>query len=261
MYRLLVADIDGTLLGPTHRIEPEAFQAVSLARANGLEVTLATGRAYPATLWVAKALGIVAPFVCAGGATICDTQGRVWRDLTLGPVVIREVIASLPAEVDVVAFTHQKAFASSASESVNRYSSALGMEFEVTCPLIVADQGVRVLAVRGKPEVIGALSQQLMQGYSDVAEVERVLPHMVEIRAKGASKRDGLHHLVQVLEVPMEEVIAVGDGLGDVGMVASAGFGVAVANSCEPLKACARYVARNPHYLGVLEAVKLLCAS
>lgn len=258
MYRLLVADIDGTLLGPSHVLEPEAIEAVALARANGLEVTLATGRAYPAAVWVAKALGIAAPFVCAGGATICDAQGRVWRDLQLDPKTASELLAQLPAGVEVVAFTHDRAFASGTSESISRYSSALRMEFEVARIESVLTYGVRVLALRGKPELMEALAHDLRRDYCQVAEVEHVLPHMVEVRGKGATKKEALYHLAGLLEIPIQEVIAIGDGLSDVEMIATAGFGVAVANSCEAVKACARYVTKAPHYLGVLETVKFL---
>ncbi|MGH2404122.1 MAG: HAD family hydrolase, partial [bacterium] len=46
-YRLLVADIDGTLVNERREITPPVRAAVAEAQARGVRVCLATGRIWP----------------------------------------------------------------------------------------------------------------------------------------------------------------------------------------------------------------------
>src|ERR1700741_3138072 len=68
--RLIVIDIDGTLLNPEKEITPRTRAAIKAAQDAGIVVTLATGRRYYNTRPVAEDLGLEIPLIlCDGGAS------------------------------------------------------------------------------------------------------------------------------------------------------------------------------------------------
>ena len=53
-YKLLALDLDGTTLGPNLNIDPAVSKAIAAAQAQGVRVTIATGRMFGSTVPYAK---------------------------------------------------------------------------------------------------------------------------------------------------------------------------------------------------------------
>lgn len=89
--RLLVLDIDGTLLNSAKKISPRTRAAVGAARARGVRLVLATGRRYPSTRPVAEDLGGFVPLVLHNGALVME-RGEVLRCRPLGRELAAETV-------------------------------------------------------------------------------------------------------------------------------------------------------------------------
>ena len=74
--KLLVIDIDGTLLDPHRQITPQTRAAVQAAQAANVIVTLATGRGYSNSFQIANELGIAIPVITYDGALILHHPDR-----------------------------------------------------------------------------------------------------------------------------------------------------------------------------------------
>lgn len=91
-----------------------------------------------------------------------------------------------------------------------------------------------------------------------------VVAHVDAIDAmqNGLSKQVGLEVLCKRLNVPLEEMIAFGDGMNDFEMLSCVGYPVAVANAEEKIKEVVRerdgYIAEQEYGKGVLEAVNFI---
>jgi hydroxymethylpyrimidine pyrophosphatase-like HAD family hydrolase len=77
----------------------------------------------------------------------------------------------------------------------------------------------------------------------------------VNILASEVSKGEALKVLVSYLEVPLDRVMAIGDGENDIPMLALAGFSVAMANAPEEVKTAADHVTLDIEHDGVAAAV------
>src|SRR5215213_1290921 len=75
-YRMLVLDIDGTLVNSRDELTPATGAAICRARDAGIEVVLATGRRYSRTLPLVAPLGIELPLITASGALIKHPHGH-----------------------------------------------------------------------------------------------------------------------------------------------------------------------------------------
>ncbi|MBI3081082.1 MAG: HAD family phosphatase, partial [candidate division NC10 bacterium] len=71
-YRLIAADVDGTLVDDRRRIPPAVREAVAEARASGCRLTLATGRMYASVLPFAEAVRTDAPLILYNGAALVE---------------------------------------------------------------------------------------------------------------------------------------------------------------------------------------------
>src|SRR5437879_9995475 len=72
-YRLLVLDVDGTLLDSAHILRPRVANAVRSAQTAGLTVALATGKLLSSVQPLLDAMGVRGPQIVLNGAAIQDT--------------------------------------------------------------------------------------------------------------------------------------------------------------------------------------------
>jgi hypothetical protein len=78
--------------------------------------------------------------------------------------------------------------------------------------------------------------------------------HLVDILAPGVSKASALKLLVARADLTMKEVIAFGDGDGDIEMLSQCGLGVAMGNASEAVKAAAHWITASNDEDGVAVA-------
>jgi Cof subfamily protein (haloacid dehalogenase superfamily) len=93
MIKLLALDLDGTVLDSRGRISPENKHAIKTAEANGVLVTIATGRRFRDCRPVGLELELNAPLITHNGALLKygETLESVWYSL-LSPDTAEEVI-------------------------------------------------------------------------------------------------------------------------------------------------------------------------
>ena len=98
-FKLLALDLDGTLVGPDSLVSEPNRQAISMARAAGLAVCLATGRSYPESRGIWGQLRLQAPhepIVTVGGAMVCQSDtGRTLYHRSIDRDVARRFGAAM----------------------------------------------------------------------------------------------------------------------------------------------------------------------
>lgn len=77
----------------------------------------------------------------------------------------------------------------------------------------------------------------------------------LELTAQGVEKGQCLAHLAQNLNLPMEQIIAVGDADNDESMIREAGFGVAMGNANENIKGLADIIVADNDHGGCAQAI------
>ena len=73
-YRVLVLDLDGTTLNGDGELEERDIAAAHALKAAGVHVTIATGRLFTGTQWVAEALGVEGTIAVMNGSELIDAQ-------------------------------------------------------------------------------------------------------------------------------------------------------------------------------------------
>ena len=97
-YKLLVFDIDGTLVGPSHILDPYTRDILLKLRDLGIHITLATGKNLPATKQIADDLEIELPLVLSNGSIIETRYGKINAKSVLPFDVTKRVVEICEAE-------------------------------------------------------------------------------------------------------------------------------------------------------------------
>ena len=253
--RMLVIDIDGTLLNPDGIISPATRAAVRAAQQAGILVTLATARRYCNTWQIADELGLHIPLILYDGAMIVEhPQGTILYRETLDagiaqqavdilvrhgaqPVVhpdtgLDEQIWTGPAEFDNLWL---EAYFTVFLDMVHR------MPYAQLC--VGQPDPLRVVAFDSE-ETIASVSPEIAAlncSWTSIKRGNYGSAELVVMRA-GCSKASGMAALARHFDVPLKQVMALGDNNNDREMLRRAGWGVAMGQAPQAVKAAARAV-------------------
>jgi hypothetical protein len=258
--RLIVSDLDGTLLSPDHRLTDTVREAVRRFVHSGGLFTIATGRFAPSVQPIVEALSIDIPYILCNGAVIADRR-RIWAASSL-PV---EELAPFLAEADrqgvaVLLFQETGANAFRRTRDVELFEQKEG----ITCRLVNPAEEWRGGPVQkalliGDMERIRTIWETYRPGFRRTYTTIQSEDDYFEIIPDNQSKGAALTTLMKLLRVEPQEVMALGNQLNDLDMLCRAGIGVAVANSHPELISRADFVCCRSYGDGVVEAMDIFC--
>jgi len=257
--RLIVSDLDSTLIGEDVTLSPRTVEAFRRAREAGVMTTLASGRMYDAMERFVQQLGIDMPVLsCQGGVVVDPVSGSI--------------LSTCPVPMDLGRdFLH---FAADHGVYAQYYSNE-GYYMERDCP--ESEHYARLAGVKGipvggplwekldfdpqksliiaPPPVIQTLLPIARERYAGKLEVTTSMPNYLEITHPDANKGYALRKLAAALDVDMADIMAFGDAPNDISMIASVGYGVAVGNAHPSAKEAAWYVTDSRENDGVARAI------
>lgn len=258
-YRLLVTDVDGTLLPADRQVPPAVRDAVRAVQARGVRVCLATGRMWNSVRPYLEAVGADSPVVLYNGAVVYDfDRGRVLQRHTLDPEALRAALEVIQEFRDVRPhlFTDDRVYVDRQDEQSRAYLERDGIRAEEVGDLLkhLPPDPVKVLVV-GEPARLVELDQELGRRAGRVRRVfsER---NFLEILPEGVSKGTALQTVCAHLGIPADQVVAVGDNPNDLEMLDAAGVGVAVSGGHPAVRAAADYVTRSGPGQAIVEVVE-----
>lgn len=261
MIRLLALDLDGTLMNDDMVIKSARVRrAIAAAQAQGVVVTLATGRMLDATLPFARELDITAPLICYQGALIQSPGANtpLYR-ATMAPALLRKVLEwGRERGEHLVLYAGEDVFLEEKRFSKTFYREMLGRRLVWVDDLVsVLDHQVPIkFVIFVESQEASRVRGDLQSKFDGQMELTRSHEVIVEGNPLGVSKGGALSRLAARLEVPQSRVMAIGDQDNDISMVAWAGVGVAMGNGSAATKAAADWVAPSVEEDGAAVAIE-----
>lgn len=258
--RLIVSDLDGTLLSPEHELTDSVKEAVAAFTKKGGLFTFATGRTLLTAESFEQELGLGMPYILCNGSVIAQ-KGEIMESSAFRAGDVDSLLEEARhADLDAFLFREDGVFVFRQSEMVRRYER----KERINCTeLSYADSDwresyVQKMILMGDMSVIQELWGRHEYAHALYAAFQSEINYW-EIIPGGQSKGAALKRLARRLQIKPEEVMALGNQLNDLDMLQYAGIGVAVANAHEALKAEADYVCRRSYGEGVVEAIEKFC--
>ncbi len=255
-YRALVCDLDGTLLPEPPDLDPDLVEGCRRAVARGLIMSIATGRMPPGAERYAVELGLTAPGIFYNGALVRDQEeGRDLMRLTLPRGLIwraHEVFAHAP--INPLFYRDDQLYCLEESWPVRLYSQEQAVPLEVIdAPADFLSMGgfVKSLFI-GHPQTLPLVRDDLTHAVGGEARLVMTRKNYLEMIPPAASKGAALRFLAEHLDVPLDEIVAVGDQENDLEMIHAAGLGIAMPAAPERVRREAGRVAPTPEKGGLL---------
>lgn len=278
--KLIAIDLDGTLLNRRNEISKENVRAIKYAQSKGIEVVIATGRAYFDALTICKRAEILTYVISCNGSAIHSPKGDQISSITMNKedvykstkvlekdnfyyevttnnaiytlLSIRKVlqnemdiIKSDNPELDIFAL-HQAAeieFSQSAFEFVNDYTEILEK----------AEKYYKILAFS-----FDELKRKAgVEMFKEIEHLSLVSSgdYNFEIANKHAYKGNALEKLSSILNISLNHTMAKGDSYNDVSMFKKACYNVAMGNAKDDIKEICDIVTSTNDENGVAHAI------
>jgi Cof subfamily protein (haloacid dehalogenase superfamily) len=245
-YRLIVVDLDGTLLNPQSKISPRTRAALERANAEGIAIAVATGRSYPLLRYFCGDLPLSGPQITFNGAVVVDPVTGMPTFLQAVPVALVRPVLDFMREEGVFAsyYTEDAIYVHDHS----RLELAL-VPADFPQPIAVPDLYALThlpcikLVVVAERERIATLRPRAEAAFGDLLYVTQTSPVLLEFLHPEVSKGAALRKAMEYLGLEPPQVIAFGDSHNDLELLAAAGTGVAMGNASAEVRAAADLVA------------------
>lgn len=237
MYRLVLFDLDATLLDSRRGIHEENVRAIARLTAAGVRVGLATGRPPLSVTPYVERVRPNAPLVHFNGAMV--------RDFASGTVIFERSLERRAA-VGCLAIARAHGFHANLYVGSQIWIEAVSptsreSELKDGVPHTVmgdlraalekaASAPTKILCI-GAPEAIGPLTAALQAAHGADVTLVNSEPTYLEVLPPGCSKLEAAKELARHLSIGIDEVMAFGDNLNDLELLTGCGLGVAMGNS------------------------------
>ena len=243
---LICTDLDGTLLRNDKSISAENKQAIESFKREGGYFTFVTGR-MPSYVWdMYRAVQPNAPVGCVNGGGLYDyaSERYLWTHGLDRSVL--ELVAYVERQMPGMGIqvnTFDTVYFCKESTALADFRAETGVPNTVCAYKEVPDPIAKILFADRDGGEIARLAA-LLQAHPRADEYDFIRSDrtLYEILPRGIHKGVALSKLAEILCIDPRRTVAVGDYNNDIGMLRTAGLGVAVANATDEVKAAADLV-------------------
>ncbi|MBB6731001.1 Cof-type HAD-IIB family hydrolase [Cohnella zeiphila] len=258
-YRLVAADLDDTLLTDDLTVTEHTKQTMASAIAQGVHLTIATGRMFASAQLIARQVGLNVPII--------TYQGSLIRNLLDGATLYER---SVPVEearklydytrehgLYLQTFIGDCLYAFDEGDKLFAYAKQSSIPYVVEPLFDRLPEGRHTkLIIIDDPEKLDSLLPILRGRLSEEVHLTKSKPNFLEFVHREGTKGHALRFLAAHYGIPMEETIAIGDAWNDREMIEAAGLGVAMANGVPALREIADYVTLGNNEDGVAHVLE-----
>ncbi|MGL5258863.1 MAG: Cof-type HAD-IIB family hydrolase [Lachnospiraceae bacterium] len=262
MYKMIVLDLDDTLLKNDGTISEKTKEALEAAQKKGVHVVLASGRPTFAMEHIARELkfekygGYILSF---NGAKILDfvTKNHLFElNLTMEHVhELHEMCKEKGAYIQT--YIGDTIVASEHNKYTDIEKQITGMEIYIPDDFKthITTDVVKVIVLQD-PDKLKELEAELKEEMEGKLYMTISKPFFLEFMNKEVDKSKSILRLIDMLDISVDEVIAIGDSYNDLSMVQTAGLGVAMENAVDEVKKVAKYITLDNENDGVAHVVE-----
>lgn len=268
VYKMLVSDLDETLLNDDGTVHTDNLAAIKTAVAHGFKFVPNTGRSFNSVQALLKTLGLydqAGQYVISyNGAAIVenkDNQVLLTRgmDRELAAQIFRAGLVN--DQVDVHIYTVDTLFIYNISPTDKQYMAERGVPYELMASddlAFLANEQPVMKVIFEHPDQ--AVREQIRDAVlaavgADAVEATFSSSRYVEFNTKGVDKGSASLLLGEKLGIQRDEIIAAGDNNNDLKMLTAVGLGVSVANGIPAVQEAAAVVTERTNNEGAIAEI------
>lgn len=254
MYKLIVCDLDETLIGTDRTISKKNEEAIRKAVEAGVKFVPCTGRGYNSVHPTTRHLGLYEAsgqyVISYNGGAITENAGEkleYFQGITFEEAETLYKRGLTYPHICIHIYTPDQVWVRNFYPEEVEY-----LANRQPCTEIFSDD---IDFLKGK-EIVKAIYMNTDYAYlkrieSEITDLTENMDvsfssnRYMEFNRKGVSKGNGLRRLCDLLGIDIQDTIAIGDNYNDLSMIRAAGLGVGVANTIEGMKKDCDYITEN----------------
>ena len=256
--RLVVSDVDGTLVDKNKKLTPGTAAAVERLRAAGVGFTIISARPRSGMMPIADMLAIDDPMGAFNGGTIFRRDGTVMEQHRLDRDIVKTMFDLVGnAAVDRWVFADDLWYASTdQGHHVDSERIASNQAPIVTRDFTsLYDRADKLTFVSDDPALLSGLHEQAAAAIGARATVVQSQTYYLDVTALAANKGDGVTLLAAAMDTPLLAVAVIGDQGNDVAMFERAGLSIAMGQGPAEVRAKADFTTAGNDQDGVARAI------
>jgi len=257
--RLLVADVDGTLVTGAKRLTEGARRAVDRLRGAGIELAITSGRPPRGMAMLVEPLALTTPIAAFnGGMFVKPDLTTVLERCTLPLEVARETLDFLlHAGLDAWVYRDADWFVRAREAPHVAHEQATVQFAPTVVPDLAAvlEGAVKIVGVSDDHALVERTEAEMRRRVAGHASAARSQPYYLDVTHPDANKGMVVRYDARALGVPPEQIATIGDMPNDVLMFGVGGISIAMGNASPDVQRCARYVTASNEEEGFAHAV------
>lgn len=246
--RLVIADVDGTLVKPnadkSEVATPRLIKAVEKVKEKGILFSIATARSLDKIEGLVQSLKLNSPIIVDNGARVYDCLIKQYIFSSyLSEKKVKEILTVLSE------FPHE-IFIDTTKNRIS-YDSKNLLTLKEVVKLVLLH--ITPYAAQEVFEVISKMKDiKVTKSVSGTDPVKE----SIHITNFDTGKDKALHRIADLSGINLEEVLTIGDSYNDFSLMTLSGFRVAMGNSVDEIKAIADYIAPTYQEDGVAHVLE-----
>jgi Cof subfamily protein (haloacid dehalogenase superfamily) len=257
--RLLLADVDGTLVTPEKTLTERAVAAVRKLKAAGVLFAITSGRPPRGMAMLIEPLELEMPLAAFNGGLLVDPRLVVLEQHEIPRRSVLPIVDLLESHA-LDAWLYRGAdwyVRRLAAPHVDREARTVAF-----APIVVEgydqlnDGVAKLVGVSDDPHAIAAATGAAQDRFGDHLSVASSQPYYLDVTHPQANKGAVLLDLAARYAIQPEEIATIGDGPNDILMFAKSGLSVAMGNAGSDVKQAATLVTTSNADEGFANAVE-----
>jgi Cof subfamily protein (haloacid dehalogenase superfamily) len=258
--RLVIVDVDGTLVTQEKVLTEDAKAAARELRAAGVTLALTSGRPPRGMKMLVEPLeleGQIAGF--NGGVYVNPDMSVITTHKLAKEAAEKAVKLILDQGLDAWLYTPDDWFIRD-KDAPHVAREAWTVKFDAKVVPSFSDDllsnAVKVVGVSDDHDLVARCEKAAQQALGDQASAARSQPYYLDITHPQANKGMVVETLSKLLEVPKEEIATIGDMPNDVLMFKKSGLSIAMGNASDEVKAQATKTTDSNEREGFAKAMR-----
>lgn len=266
MYKMIVSDLDETLLCDDGTLSQENMAAIKRVVAQGVKFVPNTGRGFMSVQPLLRQLELnncPMQFVIAynGGAIIENKDNTVVKTQGITFELAQKILIAglIDSEIDAHVYTLNNVYVYNISPADKKYLAQRGVTYQLfsepKIDFLKNESIMKVVFETSDDALRQKIKRVVCKQFDEAIEVTFSSKRYIEFNQRGTNKGNATQMLAQKLGITADEIIAIGDSTNDLAMLKYAGIGIAVANALPEVKAQAQKIMQYTNNEGVVAKV------
>jgi Cof subfamily protein (haloacid dehalogenase superfamily) len=257
--RLLLADVDGTLVTSEKILTQRAVQAVSDLRRAGVLFAITSGRPPRGMAMLVQPLQLTTPIAAFNGGMLVDGEMNALAQHLIPSELVGPIVSLLDSS-GLDAWLYRGAdwyVRDTGAPHVAREAQTVRFQPTVVERFERLHDGVaKIVGVSDDFAAVAASASQAHERFGDHVSAARSQPYYLDVTHPEANKGSVARYLSRTLQIPPEQIATIGDMPNDVLMFAHSGLSIAMGNADREVQRAARRVTASNDQEGFALAVE-----